>query len=384
MNTPREPRRTDCKFQNAKCKVNRSGIESIHFPLSKHFRSGFCNLQFAFCTISFALCLLAFAIVGAAATAHAAEPVRLIFDTDIGPDVDDVGATAVLHALADRGEVRILAMMVSSGGPTARWGPPCLDAINTYYGRPDIPIGVFRGKEPKDKSKYNRQIAQEFPNDLKSGKNAPDATALYRKILSQQPDRSVVIVTVGYLSNLRALLDSRPDRYSRLSGEKLVARKVRLWSCMGGTWPKGREWNFHRDAVATKRAVESWPTPVVFSGYEIGKRIFTGARLKTSSRPNNPIRRAYQLYNGGKNRKSWDQTAVLYAVRGPAGKLRDVWEVKSGHRNRIKPDGSNFWESSPGSKQSYLVEKMPAARVASLIEALMLAPPRLKQSAGNK
>ena len=114
------------------------------------------------------------------------------------------------------------------------------------------------------------------------------------------------------------------------------------------------------------------------------KKILTGAKLKAGVAANNPIRRAYQLYNGGKNRRSCDQTAVLYAVRGPAGKLRDVWVVKSGSRNRIKPDGSNFWESSRGSKQSYLVEKMPAERVASLIETLMLEPPRAKQSAGNK
>ena len=328
--------------------------------------------------------LMAFCIAGSVDTVRSAEPVRLIFDTDIGPDCDDVGATAVLHALADRGEVRILAMMVSSGGPTALWGPPCLDAINTYYGRPNIPIGVIRATGPADKSKYNRQIAQEFPNDLKTGKNAPEATSLYRKILSRQPDHSVVIVTVGYLSNLRALLDSKPDRYSKLDGERLIARKVRLWCCMGGTWPKGREWNFHRDTAATKRAVESWPTPVVFSGYEIGKRIFTGAKLKTGARADNPIRRAYQLYTGGKNRKSWDQTAVLYAVRGSRGRLKNVWDLKRGYRNRINPDGSNVWERFPGSQQSFLVEKMPPARVAAIIESLMLAPPRLRHSDGQK
>jgi inosine-uridine nucleoside N-ribohydrolase len=302
-------------------------------------------------------------------------PVRLIFDTDIGPDCDDAGAAAVLHALANLGEVDILAMMVSTGGPTAKWGPPCLDAINTFYGRPDIPIGVLKAAGPQDSSKYNRQIAQEFPNDLKSGDNAPEATGLYRKILAKQPDHSVVIVTVGYLSNLRHLLDSNPDRYSKLNGLDLVARKVKLWCCMGGTYPRGKEWNFHRDPAASERVVNAWPTPVVFSGFEIGNAIHVGARLQTDTPKTNPIRRAYQLHTGGKNGQSWDQTAVLYAVRGHRGGLANVWDVEAKGHNHANRNGTNEWRAAPDRDHSYLIEKMPPADVAALIEKLMLQPP---------
>lgn len=56
----------------------------------------------------------------------------VIFDTDIMGDVDDVGAVAVLHALARRGEARILAMGVCSKHPAS---PVCLEALNTYFGR---------------------------------------------------------------------------------------------------------------------------------------------------------------------------------------------------------------------------------------------------------
>ena len=42
------------------------------------------------------------------------QPVPVILDTDIGPDYDDVGAMAVLHALADAGEARPLAVMSSN------------------------------------------------------------------------------------------------------------------------------------------------------------------------------------------------------------------------------------------------------------------------------
>ena len=78
-------------------------------------------------------------------------PVDVIFDTDMALDVDDVGALALLHALADRGEARLLAIGISE---TARhdngvWAAPMADVIDTYFGRPDIPIGVFRGPHQK-------------------------------------------------------------------------------------------------------------------------------------------------------------------------------------------------------------------------------------------
>ena len=56
--------------------------------------------------------------------------------------VDDVGALALLHALADRGEAKILGVLISSKN---EWAGPCVDAINTWHGRPDVPIGRQRG-----------------------------------------------------------------------------------------------------------------------------------------------------------------------------------------------------------------------------------------------
>jgi inosine-uridine nucleoside N-ribohydrolase len=136
------------------------------------------------------------------ANAVAKTPVRVIFDTDLGADVDDAGAVAVLHALADRGEADILAMGLSV---THRWSAPCLDAMNTYYGRPDIPIGVVKGKGVDDGCKYAESIAKEFPHDLKSPDEAADVVSLYRQVLAKQPDNSVVLVTVGFLTNVANL-----------------------------------------------------------------------------------------------------------------------------------------------------------------------------------
>ena len=56
------------------------------------------------------------------------ESVRLILDTDLGPDYDDVGAMALMHALADSGQVQILATLSSNADERV---VPCMEVIKT-------------------------------------------------------------------------------------------------------------------------------------------------------------------------------------------------------------------------------------------------------------
>jgi inosine-uridine nucleoside N-ribohydrolase len=319
--------------------------------------------------------------------AAAAEPVpKIILDVDLAEDVDDAGAMATLHTLANRGEAEILGILISSRN---EWVGPCADAINTYYGRPDLPIGYQRGhqygyRNPKDPdrettSKYAEPVARAFPHDLKRSSDAPDAALLCRRLLAAQPDQGVTIVTVGFLTNLRNLLDSRPDEHSPMDGEALVKRKVKQWVCMGGIFPGGRfpdgggEYNLMWDTVASVRAINDWPTPVVFSGFEIGAAIKVGARLKDTAE-SNPVRACYQHYNGLQNREAWDQTAVLYAVRG----ARDYWKLSEPGlclmRARVS-NGFNEWIPTPLKSHRYLLPSLPPAEVGRAIEDLMIAAP---------
>ncbi len=307
----------------------------------------------------------------AAANAAERQPVRMIFDTDMMGDVDDVGTVALLHALADEGEVTVLAMGMSGKNP---WSPLCLDALNTYFRRPDIPIGMVRGPAHDRKSRYAEAIAKEFPRDLKSAADAPDATLLYRDVLATQPDGSVVMVSVGQLANFASLLKSAADRHSDLNGSEVVQRKVKAWVCMGGKIPEGREANLVNDGSAAAYAIRNWPTPIIFSGFEIGKEIMTGAELKRVPETS-PVRRAYQLYNGLKHRESWDQTAVLFAVRGLDGGLADYWDIESKGYLHVNEDGSNEWCKSPDKAHSFLVRKMDPQEIAEVIEELMLRQP---------
>jgi hypothetical protein len=298
-------------------------------------------------------------------------PVPIILDTDIASDVDDVGAVALLHALANRGEAKILAMGVAVDNP---WSALCLDAINTYFHRPEIPIGVIKGHAVKDSSKYAQDIASHFPHDNDDIDDLLDAPTLYRQVLAKQPDGSAVIVSIGMLTNLRNLLESGPDEFSPLGGRDLVKQKVRAWVCMGGKFPSGHEYNLIADGPAAQYTVDNWPTPVVFSGHEIGNVIMTGPGLRKLD-GTSPIRRAFELYNGLTPRSSYDQTAVLYAVRGLDGGLSDLWSVHTGGRLIVNKDGSDKWQPSGDGHDAYLVQKAPPSTMAKIIEDLMLEQP---------
>lgn len=299
------------------------------------------------------------------------QPVNVILDTDFASDVDDVGALAVLHALADAGEVEIMAVMVSDGGdaPSHR----AIDAVNTYYGRPDLPIGVVDGAAPAFASTYASELATRFPNDIE---DPPGAVDLYRTILADAPDGSVTIVSVGYLTNLDGLLSSTPDETDARSGRELVDAKVRRWVAMGGYYPDSAdhpfdaEFNFAEDMTATLNAVAEWPTTAAFSGFEIGDIVLTGAVLQNETPSDNPVREAYRLFNGGADHRSWDLTAVLAAVRGTAG----VFEVCVG-TNVIEIGGANRWIDDERGPHGYLRLTAPASAVAATLDALLIAPP---------
>jgi len=306
------------------------------------------------------------------------KPVKIILDSDIGQDCDDAGVMALMHKFADYGEAEILATMFPMQDPM---GAPAMDVINTYYGRPDIPIGTYKGNFQyigKLFDHYNTKLATHFPHNLKHGNDAPDAVELYRKILAKQPDKSVVIVAVGPERLLADLLKTGADRYSKLNGRDLVNKKVRLLSLMGAGFPKDHEWNIKIAPDAARLVAETWPTPIVYSGNEIGKAVLTGSRLLTETPENNPVRASYENHpfvnKETKVRQSWDQTAMHFAVRGAGS----VWSLESKGYNFIDETGKNEWRRDSDKEHSYLILKKPAKEVEKIIEDLMVAPPGKK------
>lgn len=302
------------------------------------------------------------------------ERTKIIFDTDFGPDYDDVGAIAMLHAYADSGYLEILSTIASTRyeGVAAT-----LDACNTFYGRPDIPVGVPKiALNRRDWQFWSDTIRLNYPHQIKENRLAYDAIGLYRKILSTQKDNSVVIVTVGFFSNISQLLQSPADRYSPLSGKELVAKKVKLMVSMAGGFPKGNEFNVNRDAPAAFYTFKHFTKPVLFTGFEIGKNIFTGLPLVNNKAiQQNPVKDAFRIsipknkqdING---RMSWDQTTVLLA----AIDYDRFYTIKRG-KIVVFEDGKNEWIDDLNGNHAYVVEKSNPKLVESYIDKVMAHEP---------
>ncbi|CAA9504621.1 MAG: Inosine-uridine preferring nucleoside hydrolase, partial [uncultured Segetibacter sp.] len=251
--------------------------------------------------------------------AQTKKPLPVIFDTDMGPDYDDVGAIALLHALSDMGKAQILATMASTKyeGVAA-----VLNIFNTYFKESSIPIGVPKGNALtlKDSQHWTDMLIKKYPHTIKTNDEVPDAVELYRKILAKQPDNSVTIITVGFLTNISNLLQSKSDNYSTLSGKELVKRKVKNLVSMAGKFPAGKEFNIEKDAAAAKYVYENWEKPVLFSGFEIGEKIKTGLPLvKNKAIKNSPVKDVFahclpMAKEDNLGRMSWDETAVLVGI----------------------------------------------------------------------
>jgi hypothetical protein len=296
-----------------------------------------------------------------------AAPARIIFDTDVGNDVDDVLALSVLHALQTRGECELLAVTITKPDELAG---PFVDAVNTFYGRPGIPIGFTHSKLANEPSKF-LPLAEakdganlSYPHKLKRSSDAPEATALLRKVLSGQPDGSVVLVQVGYFSNLAALLDTPGDASSPLGGRELVKQKVKLLSVMAGGFSASRrdlEYNVTQDLPASKRLVPNWPTPIVWSGFEIGIAV---------PYPAVSIERDFSYVPH--ERPTWDLTSALYAVRPDRG----YFGLSSPGQVSVQADGLTRFTAAPGGRDRYLtLNEVQIARVKEALVELASEPP---------
>lgn len=308
-----------------------------------------------------------------------AQPVSVIFDSDMGPDYDDVGAITLLHAFADKGEANILATIASTKYDNVA---AVLNVFNTYFKRPNIPIAVPKGEalDLRDFQHWTDSIVKNYPHAINSNKDVPDAVTLYRRILSIQPDQSVIIITVGFLTNLKNLLQSKADMFSPLSGEQLVKQKVKQLVSMAGKFPAGSEFNINRDFLSAKYVYENFPAPVLFSGFEIGEKIKCGIPLiQNDSIKNSPVKDVFsisipQAKEDSAGRKSWDETAVFVGVQG-----YDKWYTLNQGKIVISDkDGSNTWIDDKNSKQYYLVEKTSPSVVQELINTLIMHQPAAK------
>jgi inosine-uridine nucleoside N-ribohydrolase len=311
----------------------------------------------------------------------AAAPVKLIFDTDMGNDVDDVMALCMIHNLQKRGACELLAVTVTKDHPQAA---AFVDAVNTFYGYPDVPVGVVRNGATPEPGKFNL-LADErnadgsfrYPHDLKSGLDAPEAVGLLRKLLAAQPDASVALVQVGFFTNFARLLDSKPDALSPLSGRDLIAKKVKVFAIMAGAFQtvnwntRHLEYNVIKDVPAAQALAKRWPSPVVWSGFEIGvAAAFPHVSIEQDLNyvTHHPLKESYVLYNPPPHdRPTWDPTALLYAVYPDRG----YFDLSPAGNVTVEDNGATWYRPSKDGKGLHRFLVMSPAQTTRVREAIV-------------
>lgn len=290
----------------------------------------------------------------------------LIIDADFGQDVDDLGALAVAHRLADLGECRIIA---TSNTYSQAAGAAAIDAVNTFYGRASIPVGL--GGTVAGDDNYRSAVAA-FPNRFGTDVTPPSGVSVYRRALASAPDSSVVWYVQGPMTLLSAVYNSGADSISPLTGAQLMAAKLRELVVLGGIYPGGgAEYDFYADASASQVINQLSAFPITFQGFEVGSAINT-----RSSQPLwSPIRAGYEAFFtnfGGATRDSWGALGVIYAVRG----VGSNFTLSALGTNTIAVNGNNTWTTTASGHHRYLIKSASDATLTALVTSLQDALPK--------
>lgn len=325
----------------------------------------------SFSLLSLLVCLGALIFCGAAVSAKdlldvrnsPSEPVKIIFDTDMGNDADDALALAILHNMIDRGKCELLGLTLTKSN---LYAAQYCKAFNIQYGHADIPIGLVKDGATPDSGRYVQKVVEMKKADgtpafpIPEGWEPEDSVVLLRKLLAAAEDHSVVIVQVGFSTNLARLLDTPGDDISPMTGKELAAAKVRLVSAMFGAFTfkndrflKHKEFNVVMDIPAAQKVTREWPTPIVFSGFEVGIEIMVRGCTILNDYQNpepNIMKESYLAYRGDwkLEQPTWDLTSVLFVVRPEEG--RDYFTLSEMGTVTVRDDSTTYFTPDPNGK----------------------------------
>jgi len=248
----------------------------------------------------------------------------VIFETDMGNDIDDVLALDLLYKGTDAGHIRLIGVSLNKRSTTSF---AFIDMMNTWYGYPDIPIAYTPAAVDNKERDYTTPVVELkgangeplFARSRKAG-GWEDPVAMYRRLLAAEADGSVVIVSVGFSGNLAALLASGADDVSPLTGRELLARKVKYFSVMAGSFgvKKRAEYNVVNDIASARTFFAECPSPIVLTPFEIGKQVIYPGRSMAEDfgwTEHHPMVEAYKAYHAMPyDRPTWDVIAAYYVL----------------------------------------------------------------------
>ena len=329
--------------------------------------------------------LLSILAICALSATYAAKPIKVIFDTDMGNDVDDVVALDMLYKYQDEGAINLLGVLSSKReGGSVKF----IDAMNTLYGYPNIPIGIAKIYPEENyvdtavskRLNYADYVVANntYKHTVKDWNALPDGYKLLRQLLAKEEDKSVVVIAVGFSTNLARMMDSKGDEFSPLSGKELFAQKVQKVVIMAGNFSVWKaEYNVRKDRLAAVKFYSECPVPMYFTDFELGiktlypyQTVYEGFKYVE----NHPLVKAFEYYaQMPYNRPMWDATAIIYAVEGMKGYGS---LSKSGFVMVDEASRTVFTEDAKSNRYYYITNDKQRANLMRRIVELTLRTPK--------
>ena len=234
---------------------------------------------------------------------------RVILETDLCMDVDDVGAIALMCDYVNTLGVKLCGISINVNGP---YEAGAADALLSWFDLPQIPICVWDGSIPPcgNNSKYLKYLFDSKGEDRYASIQVMNPVDFYRQILSDADDQGMEIISIGFFCNLDAAFRQMPD---------LFTRKVRSVVAMAGSFREKvdyREFNIKQMPLEARRFIDTYPGELYFIGFETGDRVITDLS-DWNPDANNLVYESYRLFTKGSLcRPSWDLVAVDFAVNG--------------------------------------------------------------------
>ncbi len=310
---------------------------------------------------------------------------EIIFETDVGNDVDYALALDMIYKYLDKGKVKLLAICSNKD---SKYSTEYIHLLNDWYGYPNIPVGkVVKGIDSEnDAKKYAEHVCEMkdtdgtplFKRPPFNYDSVPDAVALYRQLLAKAGNQAVTIISVGFSTNISRLLQSGPDQYSPLTGRELIARKVKLLSMMAGSFGDKpiAEYNVVKDVPAAQLIAGQWPAPIVYAPAEIGTKVLYPGKSITNDftwTKAHPVAEAYKCYLPMPyDRPTWDLLALLYVVENSPA----YFGISPWGKVAVDEKGFTTFTPAPGGNRAYLtVSKEQAAAILQHFIALITSEP---------
>jgi hypothetical protein len=292
----------------------------------------------------------------------AVQPPGIVFDSDMGRNIDAALALAMLYNLGPKG--RPIAVSVSNSSLEAA---AFCDAVARFYtgdpvaqstgAREIMPVGLVENgarlasapmlSAPLALKKTDGSAA--FHSGVADITDTADVNVLIRNALSTQKDGEGIVVLAGPATNLvRALAWS--------GAKDTIAAKVGLLVVAAGEFAGGSaDVRIKADVASAKQLFARWPSPIMVVGMEVGAALpYPGSSIETdySWSPNHPIVEAYRAF---KTMPYDAPSQALAAVLFAANQKESYFRLSEPGAIEVLDDGRTRFTRSETGKHRYLI-----------------------------